>query len=270
MTILTDEQIEAFRTDGFVVVDDLIESNELAELRTEAEEMVRTISDLVRENNPRERLLEGQFRQGLVDGYSIEWEWENPQTETLKMVRYFYRRWPKLNQLAWDWRVIGAIEQLSGADDIVMHSDKFNLKAPGEGTEFYWHQDLPFFNIEDGALEVDRCLTAIVFLDDATADNGCIVVAPGSHLLGLQELGEGTYNALHPRKADNFDEVGVAVPMTAGSMLILDPLVMHRSGPNRSTTNRRNVLYSYQPRPADGELYDEQGLPGRLRGTPFV
>lgn len=269
MPAVDEAQLEAFRSEGYLVAGRAFDNEEILELRAEAEQMVDAITTLVRERQPKEVLLDGRFRQGMVDGYSIEWEWENPQTDTLKMVRYFYRRWPKLNELAWDDRVIGTVRRLTGGDDIVMHSDKFNLKAPGEGTEYYWHQDLPFFRIEDGAREVERCVTAILFLDDATKDNGCIVVAPRSHRLGLQQLGTGTYGGMHPKDASAFEDQGVPVPMEAGSLLFLDPLVMHRSGPNRSSTNRRNVLYTYQPRPLDGALYDEQGLPGRLSAKPF-
>lgn len=269
MHTLTAQQVATFRERGYLVVDGVLADGDLAQLRSESEEMVETIGRVVRERNPKQIILDGQFRQGMVDGYSIEWEWENPNSDTLKMVRYFFRRWPCMNALAWDPRFSDPVRDLCGDDDVVIHSDKFNLKVPGEGSEYYWHQDLPFFRIEDGALDVERCITAILFLDDATEDNGCIVVAPGSHHLGLQELGTGTYGAMHPKDPAAFEDRGVAVPMTAGSALYLDPLVLHRSGPNRSTTNRRNLLYTYQPRPISGTLYDDQGLPGRLRAAPF-
>lgn len=270
MTSTTDIDTEAFHRDGYLVVDDIVSVAELEDLRDECETMVAAVSELVRSRHPRETRLDDRFRQGMVDGYSIEWEWENPDSDTLKMIRYFFRRWPRLTALARHGKFRAPIAAITGDDDLVVHSDKYNLKAPGEGSAYFWHQDLPFFRIEDGATEIERCITGILFLDDADSDNGCIEVAPGSQRLGLQALGSGTYGGMHPRDPSAFDEQAVPVPVRAGSAVYLDPLVMHRSGPNRSATQRRNILYAFQPRPQNAPLYDELGLPGRLRREPFA
>ena len=90
--------------------------------------------------------------------------------------------------------------------------------------------------------------TAIVMLDDNTAANGAMTLIPGSHL--------GRSGA-----ADPLDPTGLAgrstqlststravtVEAPAGSVLMFPGLMVHRSAPNRTATDRRSLLYCFQP-----------------------
>ena len=56
-------------------------------------------------------------------------------------------------------------------------TSKLNFKRAAEGSEFPWHQDYPYWYTAIGAAAQD-VVTAIVFLDDATADNGALACDP--------------------------------------------------------------------------------------------
>jgi ectoine hydroxylase-related dioxygenase (phytanoyl-CoA dioxygenase family) len=73
-------------------------------------------------------------------------------------------------------------------------------------------------------------------VDDFTADNGATCFVPGSHLLHrLPEPGE---------------EV-VAVPMEApaGSLVVFESRLWHRTGFNRTTDQRRGGIFGWYTRP---------------------
>ncbi len=52
-------------------------------------------------------------------------------------------------------------------------------------------------------------------------------------------------NEIDPTRFDN--DAFTALPVPAGSVAFFGPLVVQRSGPNRSERDRRAFLYSYQP-----------------------
>jgi hypothetical protein len=87
-------------------------------------------------------------------------------------------------------------------------------------------------------VEVLAALVALrIHFDDATVDNGALAVVPGSHLRG--KLRDADLAALRP---DEF----VACETAAGDVLLIKPLVVHRSSPAVSPSHRRvlHVVYA--------------------------
>jgi hypothetical protein len=71
---------------------------------------------------------------------------------------------------------------LVGSQELSLFSDKLNMKRPG-GAPFPWHQESPYWVY--GAEQVERIVSVLVYLDDASIDNGCLWVIPGSHRHGV-------------------------------------------------------------------------------------
>lgn len=122
---------------------------------------------------------------------------------------------------------------------VVLFKDKINFKMPG-GPGFKAHQDqqagwsryAPIF------------VTAMVSIDPAMLENGCLEVAPGRHREGL--LGE-EWNPL--------DETGLAlrpVPTDPGDVIFFDSFVPHASKPN-FTDRPRRILYQTHNLASDGD-----------------
>lgn len=85
-------------------------------------------------------------------------------------------------------------------------------------------------------------LTALnlsVFLDRATADNGCFEAVPGSHLLPDGIDVEQTRAAVPV----------VAIPAEPGDVLIHDVRLVHGSGDNTSVAIRRSIIIEFAARP---------------------
>lgn len=116
-----------------------------------------------------------------------------------------------------------------------------NAGKPGQA----WHQDEFFIPTRD------RSLVGVwIALDDATIDNGCLWIHPGSHRAG-------TLWPMRPHDDARFDdseeafgfpyerEGGVAVEVAAGGVVLFDGHVLHRSLDNRRQSGMRRSLVNH-------------------------
>ena len=107
-----------------------------------------------------------------------------------------------------------------------------------------WHQDERFIPTRDRSL-----VGAWIALDDATVDNGCLWVLPGSHRTGM----------IHPTRAhdqpDEFDHsdqaygfddsAAIPVEVSAGAVVFFNGYLLHRSFRNRSSGTRMALVNHY-------------------------
>lgn len=139
---------------------------------------------------------------------------------------------------------------------------KLNFKRAGVGSEFAWHQDFPYWYCCAGQAAYDIA-TAIVMLDDNTVANGAMTLIPGSPAEGpvRRDPLDPTGLLVDPLAVDASRAVTVEAP--AGSVLMFPGLMVHRSAPNRTASDRRSLLYCFQPagRPELSALtYDPERL----------
>jgi phytanoyl-CoA hydroxylase len=113
--------------------------------------------------------------------------------------------------------------------------------------------------------EQDTMTAYTIYIDDATVDNGCLCVYPGSHLLPVPEHApDGKYlpPSSHPLEA------ATPVPAPAGSVLMFNYRTIHGSYPNKSDQIRRMILYQVRA-PDDRPIVRTHESPGQgmmLRG----
>ena len=122
--------------------------------------------------------------------------------------------------------------------DVDLYWNQSVFKQPEGKREFPWHQD-------DGYTPVTPSpyLTLWLALNDATPENGCISVRPGSHQGGLAPHRPSPIG-LVCHEADDPDQ-GVLVSVQAGSMAVFASLTMHKSGANTSTGPRKAYVIQY-------------------------
>ena len=112
------------------------------------------------------------------------------------------------------------------------------FKQPGIGGEVKWHQDASFFDTTPSTV------TAFWFaLEDATRDNGCLWVQPGGHLGPLRERFVREADATRMEQLDDtpWPDTSSAVPVEvqAGTLVCFHGKLPHWSAPNRSTRSRQ-------------------------------
>ena len=122
--------------------------------------------------------------------------------------------------------------------DVDLYWNQAVFKMPEGRKEFPWHQD-------DGYTPVTPSpyLTLWLALNDATVENGCISVLPGSHKRGLLPH-EKTPLGLACHAPDDPDQ-GVPVPLEAGSLAVFWSLTAHKSGANVSSGVRKAYIIQY-------------------------
>ena len=113
------------------------------------------------------------------------------------------------------------------------------IKPPSGGVEKPWHQDKAYFD-----LALDAPVVGVwIALDEATPENGCMHIIPGSHRDGP---------VVHFDRRDwqicdtdvQVDE-DVMVPLSPGGMLLFDGFLHHGTPPNRSSKRRRALQFHY-------------------------
>ncbi len=108
------------------------------------------------------------------------------------------------------------------------------LDAPGFGP---WSVKAGVSHVEPPTRVLERMLTVRLHLDDCDVDNGALRVLPGTHRLGkLDDHERGRVIEAHHAQV---------CEARAGDALLMRPLLMHASSPNRSGRRRRVVHIEY-------------------------
>lgn len=129
-----------------------------------------------------------------------------------------------------------------------------------------WHQDQGVARVEADETEM---LTVWIAVTDATLDNGCLCVVPGSHKAGLTThcpIGEHGGLLSIPNKL--IEENVVPLPMPAGSVLFMHRLTKHTSLTNNSDSIRWSFDLRYQPVGQPTGRDEFPGFVARSRSNP--
>ena len=240
----TVDELESFERLGFFTRERIFSPAELAELQEAAERVHRRVleADEHGEGGPVDR-VDNQRYQPLC-GSTVKWEW----SDSLRAVRSMepaHHLDPRLSALIDDPRLWEPCRALVGSQELSLFSDKLNMKRPG-GAPFPLHQESPYWVY--GAEQVERIVSVLVYLDDASVDNGCLWVIPGSHRHGvLPSLSDrGVLGALYT-DVGRVEGEPFPVQLPAGSALWFHRDLVHGSQGNRSADNRRVFVAAYQP-----------------------
>lgn len=146
-------------------------------------------------------------------------------------------------------RILTGVRQIVGGSVYVWHS-KVNFKEAFEGSVWLWHQDYGYW-FHDG---VDpKLLSCMVYLDEATHENGVLMVIPGSHRLGRLEHRPDEVTTSYKQwtiPIDTMHEVTrdrglISLTGPPGSMLMFHCNLVHGSNHNMTPKARRSVIFAY-------------------------
>ena len=229
---INEAQINFYRKNGFVVIDDFLDAAELETWR-------RHVGEAVAQRG----------RRKLADGSRIE--------EDDYYARVFAQRinlWNDhagMRELMFDERLGKMAAELAGVDGIRIWHDQALIK-PAWGNPTGWHLDNPYWSFSSR-----DAISIWVALDDVTRDRGCLYFLPGSHLSATYDnVGIGSnigdlFNA-YPQWAG---QEAVGVEMKAGACSFHNGLVAHGAGANMTPWQRRAMTCAYMP---DGSVFNGQ------------
>jgi ectoine hydroxylase len=237
-----DEELERFETDGYVVRPKAFADHEVDAIVAECEVLV----DSVVADSKGFRLPMGSyvFEPDLLRDVTIKWEGDSDVVHGLEPFAHLS---PTLRDWAYDARFIDPMIDIIGDEQPALFTEKLNLKRREAGGPNPLHQDYPYW-IEP-ADDAEKLATAILFLDDTTAENGCLEVVPGSHKSGVWATRtDGDFFLANEIQPPEGEVELVPLMVERGTLVFFGPYLVHQSAPNRSDGDRRALLYSYMPR----------------------
>jgi len=266
MPRLTDEQITAFRRDGAVVVEDAITPEALSAL---CAEFSAWVDESRTQTAAYGQICDGRPRFDLDDDHTAE----RPSLRRVASPTDISKTYC---DVAFDSAMTDMAADLVGPN-VRFHHAKVNSKLPKTKTVVKWHQDFTFDPHSN-----DDTLTALLFLDDVTMENGPLLIAPGSHRGPLHSLWQdGAFTgAVGDDVAASFQAAARPCYGRAGSVCLMHSRVAHASTANDSDGARTLYIVTYSaadavplspvavPSPDSGRLV-RGSEPGRIRSTDF-
>jgi ectoine hydroxylase-related dioxygenase (phytanoyl-CoA dioxygenase family) len=239
-----------FDRDGFLVLNDLTPRLTLDRFKQAAHRLQSMASNLLQSND--------NFVLEAAHGGWVAWQQGDPAFKgLLRTVRDAQLFTPDLVAIAESLLLGAIVRQLTGAPEVSLITVFLWAKPERVGSAKPWHQDMAFappgFEEQHGSV-----ITIWIAIDDAAPQNGCLEFVPGSHKLGVL-VHEGTpeHTSDQPRSnmavephVDIEPIFGAAcatacAPLRAGSAVVFDGKVLHRSVANRSGTSRRAFSFVY-------------------------
>lgn len=227
---------------GFVLRRGVFSSTELRAMGDACEAVVER---LLQEKRRTKHAL-GSYMFELQRQLQTIVKWEPSDPDLVQGLELFAHLSDDLHRWALDARFLEPCRDIVGADDVGLFTEKLNLKRAWKGGPIILHQDFPYWTGVTKA--ASRVATAMLFLDDATVENGCLEVVPGSHRDKTPERFVSDGLRAMEIDPDKYDQSRLMpVPVEAGAVIFFGPLLVHRSLPNRARADRRALLFSYQP-----------------------
>ncbi|MCY3578279.1 MAG: phytanoyl-CoA dioxygenase family protein [bacterium] len=220
--------LDSYHAQGFFILDGFA-------LPNVGEKMFEDVVGVVREADktgitPEGMLIAPEAQDGLTG--------INPE-DTISKVFTLHDR-PVFSSFLRDERIAGIMNQLIGPD-VDCFLSQFIFKNPGAWGQ-PWHQDSFYFPFDPPRPIVGLWLA----VTEATLENGCLHILPGSHAEPVHE------HVPDRRPAANYGYMEIvgrdmsdrqAVMMQAGDLLVFDSHLMHCSTDNISDGIRAAMVY---------------------------
>jgi len=181
----------------------------------------------------------------LVDGSQLPQRLMNPHRTDSQFLR-----------LLQDQRIVEIIEHVFSEEAVGVQT-MFYIKPP-RSTGHSWHQDQYYIPGAPKPIAAVWCA-----LDSTDKTNGALVVYPGSHKYGLQEMValDSPDFANHSKTIEPDSRYSPRfVCMEPGDVLFFDGLLIHGSYPNYSETRLRRAFISHYLARGSAGAHDEHRL----------
>jgi phytanoyl-CoA hydroxylase len=229
---ISGEQHDFYQKNGFVVIEDFLDANELQVWREVTEDAVK------------QRLLE---RNGLTNQDDPEAYYSQVFIQAVRLADTH----AGMAKLMLDARLGEAAATLAGVDGIRIWHDQALFKQP-YGNPTGWHLDNPYWSFTSR-----QAISIWVALDRATLANGCLWYLPGTHKVArFDNAGIGANIAsLFKIYPEWIGMKAIPAPCPAGSAVFHNGLIAHGAGANMTPYPRRAMTCAYMP---DGSTFNGQ------------
>jgi phytanoyl-CoA hydroxylase len=266
--VITQEQINQYHEQGFLVLEGFVDERECDLLRARAEELVQEFDPAevvsIFSTHEQNRLTDEYF---LSSGDKIRFFFEENafhpdgtlKYEKEKSINKIGHALHDLDPVFASFSHSERIKELAkavGLEKSYLLQSMYIFKQPNIGGEVTCHQDSTFLYTEP--IDIAGLWFA---LEDATIENGCLWAIPGGHRRGLKSRWRRTQGKMEFEVYDNEpwpkDEL-IPLEVSKGTLILLHGLLPHCSFENRSPRSRHaytlHLISAEAQYPADNWL----------------
>jgi phytanoyl-CoA hydroxylase len=274
--MITQQQLERYQNDGFLVLEGFAEEHECDALRDRAEQLVQEFEPAevvsIFTTHEQSRIADEYF---MTSGDKIRFFFEEKaflsdgtlkqrkERSINKIGHALHDLDPVFNRFSRNEK-IKKLANAIGFNESYLVQSMYIFKQPNIGGEVSCHQDSTFIYTEP------TDIVGLWFaLEDATIENGCLWAIPGGHKRGLKSRWvrspEGRM-AFEVHNSEPWPEHElVPLQVKKGSLILLNGLLPHRSFENRSPRSRHaytlHLIHAEANYPADNWLQRSESLP---------
>jgi ectoine hydroxylase-related dioxygenase (phytanoyl-CoA dioxygenase family) len=246
--ILTHQQIQQYREEGYLILEAILPLEKLACYRAVFDELVERSRALTEpgggfhlapdeQGQPIPGLLHKDQGVGVVDERVLD--------------------------LAREPALLDRVESLIGPNSDVFGTKFFPMLVRG-ATSTGWHQDNHYFGTNS-----DRVVSCAIYLEATDRENGCLQVVPRSHRTGelvAHQSGQGGMAHGSWTEVDPDQAVDVVCP--AGTAVLFSANLLHGARPNLSDRTSYRTAWHYIPADLELPMFPRGGYRDRhiLRG----
>ncbi|KAK5459878.1 hypothetical protein LTS15_004007 [Exophiala xenobiotica] len=224
--LLSQEQCRLFDDDGYLILRDVLSSEETGNLQRWAQEV--------------------HDWPTAEDSPWMPYEEINARGEkVLCRTENYADSHPDFNGLLRGRKLLGILSQVSG-EEMLLFKEKINYKLAGSGS-FAAHIDSSAYT----HIKNVKHLTILLAVDPSSMSNGGLEVVKGSHKMNVPI---GKDNCIEPQWATR--QIWTPVTLEPGHLLVFGSYLAHRSGANHSTNDRKAIYATYNCA-KEGDMHDQ-------------
>lgn len=238
-SILSQEQIQQFNTEGFVILRNVISQEMIEKIQQECERFI-------------------QEKDAEMDAKGVEVDEINHKGK-----RYFIAMKNKDSQPMQELLFGNEMEQITRSilgENVYLFLEQFVVKAADKGMKFSWHQDSGYLSFDHKPY-----LSCWMPLDDVTEENGTVYLLPYNEAGTSKRIEHVLEEATNDKIGYFGDNPGIPAICKKGDLALFSSVCFHRSGSNNTNKSRRVLLMQYSAEP----ITVENGKPLYL-AEPFI
>ncbi len=252
MAGLSPEQLDSFRRDGYLVVEDVLSEEDLAAIKADYRDILDRATGPMVEQGTIGPLQGRSFSERYVEAMQ---QVDDPMIEELDH-SHTMNASPEVFRLLTHPRLLDIAESVIGPEIYSNPVQHTRIKPPAHSlpdtqtdsniAATGWHQDSAVINPEADRTDM---LTVWLAITDATIENGCLIAERGSHRQDMSLHCPGTAASTEiyiPESIIDLDRV-VPLEVGAGGAVLLHKMTEHGSLDNRTDSIRWSFDLRYQP-----------------------
>ena len=232
---MTEDQKQSWNNSGYILIPNFVNKKFCDDMNNEVREIIKSI---IPKDSAFSHAYAGEGHIAIREMKPSD-NAKTIEDEISKLFRIHSKG--IFNSFIKNEKLVNLLEDILGPD-IDCFLSQFIFKNPGAWGQ-PWHQDSSYFPFDK-----EPQVAAWLATSEATLENGCLVVLPGSHQEHLHE------HLPDERKGSNYGYTEIKdhdfsqeTPMTLnkGDLLLFHSFLMHKSFDNKSNSRRTAMVYHF-------------------------